>query len=186
MRFKAVSRSVTVAATILLGLVPALASAQGGVEAVWAPRHVKFVYQGFTTHYSCDGLRGEIRRMLARLGARDLKVRPYGCTRMVGVEHFPGVAVTMQVLVPASSPKGRKSGPTIRAHWENVVLMPRSGGLEEQGKCELIEQFKETFLPLFSTRHIDYESSCVPHQITLGTHLSAEVLMPDAKPSRGR
>ncbi len=186
MRFKAISRSVTVAATILLGLVPALASAQGGVEAVWAPRHVKFVYQGFTTHYSCDGLRGQIRQMLLRLGARALEVRPYGCTRMVGVEHFPGVAVTMQVLVPASSLKGGKAGPTIRAHWENVDPMPRSGSLEEQGNCELIEQFKETFLPLFSTRHISYQSNCVPHQITLGTHLSAEVLMPDAKPSRGR
>lgn len=28
-------------------------------------------------------------------------------------------------------------------------------------------------------RNISVESNCIPHQLTLGTHLSAEVLMPD-------
>ena len=173
------------AAVVLLGMLPGLAAAQGRVEAVWAARHVSFVYQGFTTHYSCDGLRDQIEHMLVKLGAGNLRVRPYGCIRLAGVEPFPGVTVTMQVLVPAGSAHGRKAAPVIAAHWRNVVLMPSNAGLQEQGNCELIEQFKETFLPLFTTRRIRYQSNCIPHQLTLGTHLSAEVLLPETKPAPG-
>ena len=185
MRVKALSQ-VVVAAGVLLGTLPALAAPQAGVEAVWTPRHVTFIYQGFTTHYSCDGLREKVRGMLSSLGARDLKVRAQGCTRLVGVEPFPGVRVTMQVLAPVSSEDGKKGGPVVAAHWQDVALMTSNAGLQEQGNCELIEQFKETFLPLFTTRHISYQSDCIPHQLTLGTHLSAEVLMPDSAPARGR
>lgn len=173
------------AAVILVSTLPALALAQDSVDAVWVPRHVTFVYQGFTAHYSCDGLRDKIRDMLSKLGAHDLDVRAFGCSR-VGPEPFPGVRVTMRVLVPASSAHDHEAGPVIRARWQNVVLMAPNASLLEQGNCELIEQFKETFLPLFTTRHIDYHSSCIPHQITLGTHLSAEVLMPDAARMHGR
>jgi len=169
----------TAAAAVALTALPALALAQESVEAVWVPRHVSFVYQAFTTHYSCDGLRESIRDLLARLGARDLKVQAYGCTSF-GIEPFPGVRVTMRVLVPAASTHDHEAGPVVRAHWQNVVLMPSNAELQEQGNCELIEQFKETFLPLFTTRHIDYQSNCIPHQLTLGTHLSAEALMPNA------
>ncbi len=175
---------VVAAAGVLLGALPATAAPK--VDAVWASRDVRFVYQGFTTHYSCDGLRDKISGMLSSLGARDLKVRTYGCTRLVGVEPFPGVRVSMQVLVPASSQHDKKAGPVVAAHWQEVVLMPDNAGLQEQGNCELIEQFKETFLPLFTTRHIRYQSNCIPHQITLGTHLSAEVLMPDSAPAPNR
>lgn len=187
MRFKALCQMLLAAVPLaaLLAL-PALAGAQAGVKAAWAPREVTFVYQGFTTHYSCDGLRETIRDMLRKLGARELKVRAFGCTRTVGVEPFPGVRVSMRVLVPASSEEGAKAaGPTVAAHWRDVVLMALNAGVQEQGNCELIEQFKETFLPLFTTRHISYRSNCIPHQLTLGTHLSAEVLMADAGHSRG-
>ena len=186
MRLKSLSW-VMVAAALLLGTPSAPAAGQSGVEAVWASRAVSFVYQGFTTHYSCDGLRDKIEEMLSKLGARDLSVLRYGCTRPFGVEPFPGVRVTMRVLVPASSRDGRKAGgPVVTAHWRNVVLMPDNAGVQEEGNCELIEQFKETFLPLFSTRHIRYQSNCIPHQLTLGTHLSAEVLMADTAAARGR
>lgn len=173
-----------ISAGIVLGALPALAASPSSVDAVWASRHVTFVYQGFTAHYSCDGFGDKIRGMLSKLGARRLVVRTYGCTRLVGVEPFPGVRVTMQVLVPASSQHGQNGAAAVAAHWHDVVLMPESAGLQEQGNCELIEQFKETFLPLFTTRHITYQSNCIPHQLTLGTHLSAEVLMPDSGSTR--
>jgi hypothetical protein len=183
MRLASLSRLAATAA-ILLGAVPAWAATAPGARAVWASRQISFVYQGFTTRYSCDGLREDIRDMLAKLGARDLEVRAYGCTRLVGVEPFPGVRVTMKVLVPAPAHADKKAGALLAAHWQEVVLMPDEAGLQDEGNCELIEQFKQTFLPLFTTRHIRYQSNCIPHQLTLGTHLSAEVLMPDAKPAR--
>ncbi len=187
MRFKALSLAITAAvAGAVLGTLPAAAAAHGGIEAVWALRRVTFFYQGFTTRYSCGGLRDQIRHMLRKAGARHLEVREYGCSKPVGVDPFPGVRVVMQVLVPVSSEHGDKAGPVILAHWQRIVLMPSNAGFEEQGNCELIEQFKVTFLPLFTTRRISYGSNCVPHQLTLGTHLSAEVLMPDIRPARGR
>ena len=175
------------AASTVLTAVPTLAAAQDSVGAVWVPKHVQFVYQGFTTHYSCDGLQDRIRSLLAKLGAQDLKVRQFGCVRMSGPTLFPGVQVDMRVLVPESSAdaaKGKDASPAVQARWRNVVLMPENASFNEQGDCELIEQFKETFLPLFTTRNVKYGSTCVPHQITLGTHLSAEVLLPPPKADR--
>ena len=172
------------AATALLAALPTLAAAQDSVAAVWVPKHVQFVYQGFTTHYSCDGLQDKIRDMLEKLGAHDLKVRQMGCIRPSGPTLFPGVTVDMSVLVPASSAeaaKAKNAGSAVQADWKNAVLMPENASFDEQGNCELIEQFKRTFLPLFTTRNVKYGSTCVPHQITLGTHLSAEVLMPPPK-----
>jgi hypothetical protein len=176
------------AAATLLAAVPALAAAQDGVQAVWVPKHVQFVYQGFTTHYSCDGLQDRIRTMLEKLGAHDLKVRQMGCVRPSGPTIFPGVSVNMLVLVPASSAdaaKDKQAGQPVQAHWKEVVLMPENASFEDQGNCELIEQFKETFLPLFTTKDVKYGSTCMPHQLTLGTHLSAQVLMPPPKAERG-
>ncbi|HEX3845096.1 MAG TPA: hypothetical protein VHV80_12075 [Steroidobacteraceae bacterium] len=186
--FRYVSRLAAAAAvSSLLAAVPTLAAAQGDVSAVWVPKHIQFVYQGFTTHYSCDGLQDRIRSMLEKLGARDLKVRQFGCVRPSGPTLFPGVQVDMRVLVPESSrdaAKDKDASPAIQAQWSKVVLMPENASYNEQGDCELIEQFKRTFLPLFATRNVQYGSTCVPHQLTLGTHLSTEVLMPPPKTAR--
>jgi hypothetical protein len=172
------------AAMALLAAAPAWAAAQDSVAAVWVPKHVEFIYQGFTTHYSCDGLRDQISHMLRKLGAQDLKVRQIACTRPEGPTPFPGVSVNMSVLVPASSAQASKaasSSPPVQAQWKEVVLMPDNASYEDQGNCELIEQFKETFLPLFTTRKVNYGSTCFPHTLTLGTHLSAQVLVPPPK-----
>lgn len=185
MRLKFLLRlTVAVAAGALLCGPSAAAAAPESIQAVWVPRRVTFIYQGFTTHYSCEGLHDQLREMLSKLGARDLVIRPYGCTRLVGPEQAPGARVSMQVLVPVSTVHDGKAGRAIAAHWHNVVLLGPSAGLDAQSNCELIEQFKERFLPLFTARDIRYSSNCVPHQLTLGTHLSAEVLMPAAAPHR--
>jgi hypothetical protein len=34
--------------------------------------------------------------------------------------------------------------------------------------CELVEQIKHSFLPLFTTRNVDYHSNCVAHQVSRG------------------
>lgn len=185
-----VSRLASAAVAMsFLAVIPALAVAQDSVSAVWATKDVHFIYQGFTTRYSCDGLRDQVKALLEKLGAQDLKVREAACTSPPGVPSpFPGVVVKMRVLVPASSAdasKEKDAGQPVQAHWKSVVLMPATSSYQDQGNCELIEQFKRTFLPLFTTRNVKYQTSCVPHQITLGTHLSAEVLAPPAKVASG-
>ncbi len=111
MRIRALQ--VMIVAGVLVGPAAGIAAPQNAVEAVWVSRQVSFVYQGFTTHYSCDGLRDKVRDMLSKLGARRLLVRTYGCTRTLGVEPFPGVRVSMQVLAPASAHKDRAAPPQL-------------------------------------------------------------------------
>ena len=184
MRTAAFRRSALAALAGALLSLPAWAAPAGGVArvpAVWVPRHVHFVYMGFTSHYSCDGLRDKIDHMLRKLGARDLKVREEPCSGPMGrPSPFPGVRVRMQVLVPAAQAgKAGQSAPQVQAHWHTVVLAPSNTGFDEGGDCELIGQFKRRFLPLFATRTIRYHTTCIPHQATFSTYLSADVLVPD-------
>ena len=71
----------------------------GAQAAVWKQQKFNFIYQGFTTKYSCDGLRDKMRDILLQLGARrDLKLGYWGCSGRSGVpDPFPGVSVTMSV-----------------------------------------------------------------------------------------
>ena len=185
MRATTVSRAVlaALAAIVLSILAPAFA-APPPVQAAWVTRHVQFVYQSFTTRYTCGGLRSEIVHLLSRLGARDLRVRTVGCVRIEGPEPFPGVDVTMQVLVPAA--RAAAGSAHVAAHWRKVVLISGMADLNQAGDCDLAEQFHRTFLPAFATRKVVLHASCVPHQIDLGTYLSAQVLFPDSPAPRKR
>ncbi len=152
--------------------------------AVWTPKEVQFTYMGFTTHYSCDGLRDAVREMVLQLGARrdDLKVTETPCSGDPDRPNpFPGVKIKMSVLTPAAPnlPTGTK---TVPAQWKTVKLPYRETGLNAAGQCELLEQFKKSVLPLFTTRNVDLQASCVPHQLSpVGTRLQAEVLITDQK-----
>ncbi len=185
MRAATVSRAVlaALAAIVLSSLAPALA-APPPVQAAWVTRHVQFVYQSFTTRYTCGGLRSEIVHLLSRLGARDLRVRTVGCVRAEGPEPSPGVDVTMQVLVPAA--QAAAGSPRVAAHWRKVVLISGMADLDQAGNCDLAEQFHRTFLPAFATRKVVLHASCVPHQLDLGTYLSAQVLFADSPAPRKR
>lgn len=184
-----IHRSLASAAT--LGLFVCTAawadSADGGQAAVWSQKEFKFVYQGFTTKYSCDGLRDKMRSILLEFGARkqDLKISDWGCAGRSGVpDPFPGVAVKMSVLVPADG-AGASGERALPSHWQAVKLKLDSSSLSEAGECELVEQVKQKVLPLFTTRNVDFRTDCVPHQLTPGgTELTAEVLAPDQMQGR--
>ncbi len=54
-------------------------------SAVWKPTETSFVYMGFTTKYSCEGLVDKVRSILLTLGAnRDLTVYGTGCAVSAG------------------------------------------------------------------------------------------------------
>lgn len=152
--------------------------------AVWTPKEIQFTYMGFTTHYTCDGLRDTIKEMLLALGARksDLKVSEQPCAGDPDRPNpFPGVKIKMSVLQPAPATP-TPDNPPVQAQWKAVKLPYRENGIAAAGQCELLEQFNRTILPLFTTRNVDLRASCVPHQLTpLGTKLQAEVLITDQK-----
>jgi hypothetical protein len=82
----------------------------------------------------------------------------------------------MQVLTPASSTDPQP----LQAHWKLVDLTASRDPLDVAGDCELIEQIKEQILPLFTTRNVQYQSTCIPNQLQVGsTQLKAEVLVAD-------
>jgi hypothetical protein len=172
---------VTVILTALCSAVRA-DSTDDGQSAVWAQKEFNFIYQGFTTKYSCDGLADKVREILLTFGARkDLKVNRWGCTGRSGVpDPFPGVSVKMSVLVPASAATPSSGEPAVASHWRSVKLRLDRSALSEAGECELVEQVKQKILPLFTTRNVDYRNMCVPHQLNPGgTQLGADVLMAD-------
>jgi len=152
--------------------------------AVWTPKEVQFTYMGFTTHYTCDGLRDAVRDMVLQLGARksDLKVTEQPCSGQPDRPNpFPGVRIKMSVLQPAPAQLGSDT-PMVEAHWKPVKLPYRETGINAAGQCELLEQFNQKIMPLFTTRNVDLRATCVPHQLEpLGTKLQAEVLITDQK-----
>ncbi|HYB32195.1 MAG TPA: hypothetical protein VED45_02070 [Steroidobacteraceae bacterium] len=188
-------RVATAAAFVFLSAaVPAEPQAGSGVaeqpvEAVWAPRELNFTFLGFTAHYSCDGLQARMQKVLLMLGARaaDLDVRLGPCAAPLGrPDRFPNVRVKMYVLVPAAGQTGTADAPTVAAHWKMVNLTASKDLVKEAGDCELIEQVKQSVLPLFATRDVFYQSTCIPYQLTIGgTQLRAQVLVPDEQGAKG-
>jgi hypothetical protein len=193
---KAGRTAVSTAAVMLL-CIPAWAAAQAGAaaapaqpaaaaqaasgaqSAVWTPKELRFTFLGFTAHYSCDGLRDKVRDALRQLGAQDIHVQEYGCSSPLGrPDPFPGVSIRMKVLQPATSDT---TAGTVAAHWQTVALRLDKDPVWEAGDCELIEQIKQRILPLFAPRAVHFTANCVPHQLYLGTALSAELLVPDKR-----
>lgn len=159
--------------------------AAAGQPAVWTDKEVTFVYQGFTTRYSCDGLRDKVRGALLDLGAekKGLKVLQMGCSSSSGrPDPFPGVRVKMSVLQPAAGTTDDKSAP-VPAHWKPVDLKLRNSFATDSGECELVEQIKQKLVPLFATRNVELKTNCVPHQASPSRpSLKLEVLVPDDVP----
>jgi hypothetical protein len=66
----------------------------------------------------------------------------------------------------------------VPARWKSVNLTSSRDPIDAAGDCELVEQIKARVLPLFTTRNVNYSSSCIPYQLSVGgTHLTADVLV---------
>jgi hypothetical protein len=88
----------------------------------------------------------------------------------------------MNVLQPAADKNATAGTQSVPSHWKMLDLTPQRDAVSAAGECELIEQVKQSILPLFATRNVEYSSNCLPHQLQIGaTRLRAEVLVPDPK-----
>jgi hypothetical protein len=179
--------AATIASVLLCPPMASQAAATGGdtaQRAVWTPKKQHFVFQGCTTYYSCDGLRDQVRKALLQLGVRkDLRVKEGACSGPGGgPEPFLNVDVEMNVLEPVHDADVDPPANVVPAHWKTVDLRLDRDPLWRAEDCELLEQIRHSFLPLFTTRDVDYHSNCVPHQVSPGgTWLHAEVLEADLK-----
>jgi hypothetical protein len=91
--------------------------------------------------------------------------------------------VTFYTLAPAATNAPHR----IAASWHKVEWRPFKPLELGSGECELIEQFGDQLLPMFTIRALQEQSHCVPHEIALNSFsLSFESLVPVAAPVTGK
>ncbi len=152
-------------AALLLPLMSVADEAATREAGVWQKHELSFAYMGFTSTYSCDGLADKIKLLLIAAGARqDAKSRPGACASGFGrPDKFARANLTFYTLAPAganSAPTGDQAAGT----WRTVSIAAQSPRDLHTGDCELVEQFRNTVLPMFATRNVEDHTTCVPHQ----------------------
>ena len=149
---------LAVTALMIGGIVSAVSADTGG----WTPHKYTFNFMGFTTTYSCEGLEDKLKLLLQMNGAgpqvRDIHVVA-PCDRGIGrPDKLAFAYLTFSSLQPGSATDA-SSG-----EWRHVALAPRHPYQFDWGDCELIEQFRDKVLPMFATRNLTNNVTCIPHQ----------------------
>ena len=151
-----------------------------GIASHWHSHTYDFQYMGFTSVYSCDGLESALERILKAAGARpDFKVVGR-CTRYDRPDRFAGANLKFATLQPASADTKGLSAEEIAAVvpgvWKHVQLSRDRPIDMYPGDCELLEQFRDVVLPMFTTRNIKSQLNCMPHQENSFFNLEFDVL----------
>ena len=152
----------------LLAAMPAIADDSLPTEeaAAWTKHEVDFLYMGFTTRYTCGGLRSKVKLLLKHMGVRDdVKILERGCE--IGYERvadFPKLKITF--YAPTIPKQGDKDvGEPVLGVWKPVVIKRNSPKGLEMGDCELVELFRDRIMPKFLTRSMEGDINCIPHQL---------------------
>ncbi len=157
--------AVLLAAAVLLSSASrADDSAAASAPGTWQSHKYSFQFLGFTSTYSCDGLADKLKILLLAAGARaDVKSQPGACASGFGrPDKFARADLTFYTLAPADPNAAASS--TVKGIWRPVTFgnrQPRELGL---GDCELVDQFRQQVLPMFSTRNVVNNTTCIPHQ----------------------
>jgi hypothetical protein len=160
------------------------AAASAGVPGTWQNHKYSFQFMGFTSTYSCDGLADKLKTLLLAAGARsDLKSQPGACASGFGrPDKFARADLTFATLapVPAGSPS---DGKPALGTWRPIAWSAHSPRELRTGDCEVIEQFRAQVLPMFTTRNVVSNTTCIPHQESGSViDLKFEVFAPVAAP----
>jgi hypothetical protein len=134
--------------------------------AVWSQHVVDFQYMGFTTRYTCSGLKSKVRLLLKHVGVRDDgKILERGCEfGYQKVADFPRLQITF--WAPALPEKGDKNpGDPVLGVWKPVTIQRNVPKGLEMGDCELVEIFRDRVMPKFVTRDLQGDVNCIPHQL---------------------
>ena len=155
-------------ASLLLAALPAIAEEGAPDEeaAAWTQHVVDLYYVGFTTRYTCGGLKSKVKLLLKHLGVRDdFKIVERGCEYGYQVvADFPHLKITF--WAPTIPKRGDKDvGDPVLGVWKPVVIKKDSPRGLEMGDCELVEIFRDTIMPKFLTRAMEGDVNCIPHQL---------------------
>jgi hypothetical protein len=137
---------------------------------IWQKHSYSFAFLGFTSTYSCDGLADKLKVLLIAAGARpDAKSRAGACASGFGrPDKFARADLTFYTLALGASPSSGADAPSgskpVNGTWRPVSFAAHSPRELATGDCELIEQFRNNVLPMFTTRNVENHTTCVPHQ----------------------
>jgi hypothetical protein len=169
-----------------LAAADATSSAQSApLSAQWQHQSRTFNYQGFTSHYTCDGLEAKVRQILIYLGARkDAKVRATGCAYgPTSPSPYAWVSMEFDTLATGAAPVAGGATPpaAVAARWQPVELSTNRPSFMGGGECELIEQLKPVLTASFALEDLEYRTRCIPHSVSLGDYsVRGKVLQPSA------
>ena len=162
------SLRAAIALWLLLAAVPAVADEKESdeVAAAWKRQEIDFVYMGFTTSYSCGGLRSKVQLLLKHVGVRpDVKISERGCEfGYQKVAAFPHLKIVFFAPeIPGAD--GKEVSEPVLGVWKRVAIKRNQPRGLEQGDCELVEQFRDRILPKLTTREMVGDVNCIPHQL---------------------
>jgi hypothetical protein len=152
----------------LIAAMPAVADDDlpGEEAAAWTRHEVDLQYMGFTTRYTCSGMKSKVKLLLKHMGVRDdIKILERGCEYgYEKVADFPRLKITF--WAPTIPKQGDKDvGDPVLGVWKQVVIKRDSPKGLEMGDCELVEIFYDRVVPKFMTRNVQGGVNCIPHQL---------------------
>lgn len=158
-------------------------AASSGSPGTWQSHKYSFQFMGFTSTYSCDGLADKLRTLLLAAGARgDAKSQAGACASGFGrPDKFARADLTFSTLAPAQGGGAAPDAKPVNGVWRTVAFTSFSPRTLRVGDCELVDQFRSQVLPMFTTRNVASNTTCVPHQESGSTiDLKFEVFAPVA------
>jgi hypothetical protein len=160
------TRMLGLAGTMLLSAAALAADppASPGARGSWQTHKYSFQFLGFTSTYSCDGLADKLKELLLAAGARaDAKSQPGACAAPFGqVDKFARADLTFSTLAPLD--EAAANGKAVNGTWRAVTLAAHAPRDLQIGDCELVEQFRQQVLPMFTTRNVVSNTTCIPNQ----------------------
>jgi hypothetical protein len=134
--------------------------------ATWTLHEVDLQYMGFTTRYTCSGLKDKVKLLLKHMGVRDdIRIRESGCEfGYAKVANLPRLKISF--YAPAIPKPGDKDpGEPVPGVWKPLVIKKNSPRGLDMGDCELVETFRDRVMPKFLTRGMQGDVNCIPHQL---------------------
>jgi len=145
---------------------------------IWREHEYVFHFLGVTSTYSCDGLGEQLRRLLRETGARaDARVTPLCSLGPNKPDRLAQAQLRFWSLVPSKS--ASPGSPLVPGVWWHIQWRQTRGQSATAAGpgCELVQEFSNVVLPLFTTRDQHSDFSCTPNQASSFT-LSFDVFRP--------
>jgi hypothetical protein len=157
------------------------------MPAVWKEQCIDFSYFGRTSRYTCEGIRDKLHAILAIMGVRrEIHAVTVGCADTGDPRDLREMSPTVHLVfsspsLPDASAKPAHAGDLapLDAQFEAFSIVTDAFRNMQPGDCELVEEFVRQVLPKMTTRNVESDVTCIPHQLS-GSHYSVrgEVLKP--------